>query len=78
MFLNSEERGSAKIFHATFTRHQHTEPLGSIHTDGKGHMEVACSDGWITIHELQVAGKRRMATRDLLLGFRDIEDYTLM
>ena len=39
-------------------------------------MKVACADGWVEILELQVAGKRRMATRDLLLGFRNIEDYT--
>ena len=30
-----------------------------------------------SVAELQVAGKRRMATRDLLLGFRNIEDYTM-
>ena len=78
MLLNGEEKGSAKIFHATFNAKEHSEPTGSIRTDGKGSLEVACADGWITIHELQVAGKRRMATRDLLLGFRDIEDYTLL
>ena len=77
MYLDGEEKGSAKIFHATFTPKEHNEPVGTIRTDAKGTLEVACADGWIMIHELQVAGKRRMAARDLLLGFRNIEDYTM-
>lgn len=77
MYLDGEEKGSAKIFHATFTPKEHNEPTGTIRTDAKGTLEVACADGWIMIHELQVAGKRRMAARDLLLGFRNIEDYTM-
>ena len=77
MYLNGEEKGSAKIFQASFSEKEHSEAAGTIHTDGKGSLEVACANGWIAIHELQVAGKRRMATRDLLLGFRNIEDYTM-
>ena len=77
MYLDGEEKGSAKIVHATFTPKEHNETAGTIHTDSKGTLEVACADGWIMIHELQVAGKRRMAARDLLLGFRNIEDYTM-
>lgn len=75
MYINGEERGSAKVFRVTFSASQHSESVGAIKADGK-RMMVACADGWVEIHELQVAGKRRMATRDLLLGFRDIEDYT--
>ena len=74
MYLDGEERGSAKIFHVRFVASQHNESVGTISSDGKS-MKVACSDGWVEIHELQVAGKRRMATRDLLLGFRDIDRY---
>ena len=77
MYLNGEEKGSAKIFHVSFNEKEHGESAGTIRTDGKGSLEVACANGWIAIHELQVAGKRRMATRDLLLGFRNIEDYTM-
>ena len=77
MYLNGEEKGSAKIFQTSFSEKEHNEAVGTIRTDGKGSLEVACSNGWIAIHELQVAGKRRMATRDLLLGFRNIEEYTM-
>ncbi|MBQ5923382.1 MAG: methionyl-tRNA formyltransferase [Alistipes sp.] len=76
MFIDGKEQGSAKIFRATFAAAQHSQSAGAVYSDGKGSLKVACADGWVEIHELQVAGKRRMATRDLLLGLRNIEDYT--
>ena len=76
MFIDGKEQGSAKIFRATFAAAQHNQSAGEVYSDGKGSLKVACADGWVEIHELQVAGKRRMATRDLLLGLRNIEDYT--
>ena len=76
MFIDGKEQGSAKIFRATFAAAQHNQSVGAVSSDGKGSLKVACADGWVEIHELQVAGKRRMATRDLLLGLRNIEDYT--
>ena len=75
MFREGEERGSAKIFRVSFHKADHNEPLGTIRTDWREELEVACTDGWIAIHELQIAGKRRMTTHDLLLGFREIESY---
>ena len=78
MFIDGKEQGSAKIFRATFAAAQHNQGFGAVYSDGKGSLKVACADGWVEIHELQVAGKRRMATRDLLLGLRNIEDYTFM
>ncbi len=69
------EELAVKIFRTSFLEATHREPLGTIRTDWREELEVACADGWIKIHELQVAGKRRMTTHDLLLGFRQIESY---
>ena len=69
------EELAVKIFRTSFLEVAHNEPLGTIRTDWREELEVACADGWIKIHELQVAGKRRMTTHDLLLGFRQIESY---
>ena len=76
MYIDGEERGSAKIFRVTFSAAEHKRKAGTVESDGKSSLRVACQDGWVEIHELQVAGKRRMAVRDLLLGLRNIEDYT--
>lgn len=69
------EELTVKIFRTSFQEAAHGEPIGTIRTDWREELEVACSDGWIRIHELQVAGKRRMTTHDLLLGFRQIESF---
>lgn len=73
--IRDGEELAVKIFRTSFLEAAHREPLGTIRTDWREELEVACSDGWIRIHELQVAGKRRMTTHDLLLGFRQIESY---
>lgn len=69
------EELTVKIFRTSFQEAAHGETIGTIRTDWHEELEVACADGWVRIHELQVAGKRRMTTHDLLLGFRQIESY---
>lgn len=44
-------------------------PCGSVWTDGKTFLKVACADGWLDVCELQIAGKRRMPVTDFLRGF---------
>lgn len=39
-------------------------------TDGKHWLRVACSDGWLYIDRLQLAGKRAMETEEFLRGYR--------
>ena len=43
---------------------------GTIRTDGRSVMQVACADGWVAIDEMQLSGKRRMTVDLLLRGFR--------
>lgn len=75
MQKQGEEVGSAKIFEVSFTAKVPSDVVGTIYCDGKERIEVRCSDGIIHIHSMQMAGKRRMTNRELLLGFRDIEEY---
>ena len=76
MYKEGAEVGSAKIFSVRFTAAEHKCCAGEVRTDGRSTLEVACKDGWIALEELQLAGKRRMAVRDLLLGLRDAADYS--
>ncbi|MBQ5718819.1 MAG: methionyl-tRNA formyltransferase [Alistipes sp.] len=68
---------TAKIFRASFTESNHSEPTGTIRSDYRNTIEVAVADGWVCIEELQLAGKRRMSAHDLLLGFREIDSYRM-
>ena len=44
---------------------------GDILSDGRTFLAIATSDGAVSVKELQVSGKKRMAVKDFLLGFRD-------
>ena len=71
----SEEPQSAKVFSATFEAAAHGQPCGTIESDGRTFIRVACADGWIAVGELQIAGKKRLPVHDLLLGWRDVSQY---
>lgn len=49
---------------------------GEILTDGKNFLAIATEDGAIEVSELQISGKKRMAVKDFLLGFRDAGSWT--
>ena len=67
------EASSAKIFSASFEAAVHGEACGTLQSDGRTFIRVACADGWIALGELQIAGKKRLAVRELLLGWRDVQ-----
>ncbi len=65
-----------KIFAATYRLAPHTLAHGTICTDGKNSIEVACGDGFICIESLQLAGKKRLTPQELLRGYRLTNEYT--
>ena len=66
---------TAKIYAAAFEAAAHNEAAGAVESDGRTFIRVACADGWITLGELQIAGKKRLPVRELLLGLREIGQY---
>ena len=48
---------------------------GTVLSDGKTYLAIATADGALSVDELQLAGKKRMAVKDFLIGFRDPESY---
>lgn len=76
MYRDGNECGPVKIFKVRFAADAAPGRPGEIETDCRTCLSVACADGRIFIEELQIAGKRRMPVRDLLLGMRDIADHT--
>ncbi|WP_299252107.1 methionyl-tRNA formyltransferase [uncultured Cytophaga sp.] len=43
-------------------------PFGTVKSDGKTCIKVACSDGWLNLIEIQAEGKKRMSIQDFLKG----------
>lgn len=46
-----------------------TEP-GQFFSDGKSELKISTLDGYVQVLELQLEGKRRMATQDFLNGYK--------
>lgn len=59
-----------KIQEAYYEKAEHSISFGSIVTDNKSEIKVACKDGYIFITQLQLPGKKSMATQDFLRGYK--------
>lgn len=59
-----------KIFETEKIVESHSLPSGTIRTDGKTYIRIAAPDGFIDIRSLQLPGKKRLKTDELLRGFR--------
>lgn len=65
IFATKEEKINNKILH------------GKIYTDNKTYLKISCTDGYLSILELQVAGKKRMDVISFLRGFKIENDWEM-
>ncbi|MCB9261557.1 MAG: methionyl-tRNA formyltransferase [Flavobacteriales bacterium] len=59
-----------KVYDANFTRENHDRYPGVFETDGKSYLHFFCSDGIVSLTDVQIEGKRRMKIDEFLRGFR--------
>lgn len=74
-----EEKGKEevlKIFKTMRTDETSKEAVGTIVVD-KSRILVATTNNYLSIEELQLAGKRKMNAKDFLNGFKNLEQYIL-
>jgi methionyl-tRNA formyltransferase len=65
-----------KIFFATKEdAAQPTQP-GIITTDQNSYIKISCNNGWLSLTDIQLQGKKRMPITDFLRGFK-INNYTV-
>ena len=60
-----------KIFKAEKMISPHSSTPGCFETNGKDVLKFACTNGFISVQELQPEGKKRMAVKDFLSGYRN-------
>ena len=65
-----------KVYEVEMELSAHNKPCGTLLTDGKTFVKVAVEGGYISLVEVQLAGKKRMPVADLLRGF-PIEGFEL-
>ncbi|MFM1876087.1 MAG: hypothetical protein RL266_1824 [Bacteroidota bacterium] len=75
LFSGMEEIG-LKIYRAVKTQKREAGKPGELMID-HGKLFISCSDGWLQIVELQLAGKKRMKAEDLLRG-TDLSSYSII
>lgn len=63
-----------KIFETEKLPQSHQLSPGTLLTDGKSYIRIAATDGLIGIRALQLPGKKRLKTDELLRGFRLTEE----
>lgn len=68
--LSSGEVVIAKIFEGRKMVESHQLLPGAVVTDGKKSLKIAAADGFIQVLSLQLPGKKRLKTEELLRGFR--------
>jgi methionyl-tRNA formyltransferase len=65
---------TAKIFRVE--KERGVSDPGQIFTDHKTFLKIGCADGWVSIKEIQMAGKKRMAVDEFLRGFQHIDRFS--
>lgn len=66
---------SVKLFVTELEKGTTSSKPGTVSSDGKTYLKVACPDGYINIKELQMAGKKRIAIEEFLRGFKFEEGF---
>jgi len=64
-----------KLFTSEIEEIHHSCKVGDVKSDDKTFFKVACSNGFIHIKELQMAGKKRMLVEEFLRGFKIDTDF---
>lgn len=66
-----------KIFEASRRECHHDLTPGTLCTDGKKSIEIACTDGFLRLESLQLSGKKRLSAEELLRGFHLSDEYVV-
>ncbi len=72
--LNRPENVQVKLYETSTVIEAHQHKNGTIITDNKTYLKVAVSSGFINISELQIQGKKRMKVKELLNGYKFIDN----
>jgi methionyl-tRNA formyltransferase len=60
---------STQILQAAFVPEAQNMKEGTILTDGKKYLRIACSDGYLDIQELKMSGKKKLPVKVFLNGY---------
>lgn len=74
VMTNGPKKINFKILESFPEKSDHQLAIGTIISEGKQNLKIACGNGFIRIRIIQIEGKKRMNTDEFLRGF-DISSY---
>lgn len=66
-----------KVQSVSFQQKAHNEPCGRVFSDGKKFVDIAVADGFVSLRQIQLAGKKSMPVGDWLRGFHHSPEIIL-
>ena len=71
MHLGNDKKVQVKVFEVFPHKAKDSDDItpGHFESDGKTYFHIFCSDGYISVNELQMEGKKRMSVKEFLKGF---------
>lgn len=72
--VNGDKTVVMKIYDAKMELAKHNHRVGKVLVDHAVGVKVAVEDGFILLHNVQIAGKKRMSIADFLRGYRFSEE----
>ena len=69
---------ASKIYETEKNFVEHHLPIGTVCSDGKTFFKVAVNGGYLSIKELQLAGKKRLRIEEFLRGYKVNDSLTVM
>ncbi len=67
-----------KLFESNYEIANHSYKPGTLFSDESSYLKIAAKDGFISILNLQMAGKKRMEVKEFLRGFKNISNYIVL
>jgi methionyl-tRNA formyltransferase len=74
VFTEDSREITVKVFQVEKENSVHNYQQGKLISDGQSYIKVAVKDGFISLINLQLAGKKRMPVAEFLRGFKSIEN----
>lgn len=74
LWVSDKESIAVKIYTANKILSEKKLPIGSISTDNKTYLQIACIGGAIEVKEIQLPGKKAMKIDELLRGYKFSEE----
>jgi len=59
-----------KIYAADKLIESHSKTTGEVETDSKTYLRYTCADGYISLKDIQLEGKKRMSVEEFLRGYK--------